>query len=404
MALTTPRNGLSERASRRFAANIWKLNLFMLFRSFHFIGGVLVPFFLDWGGISFAQVMLLQSWFVGSVFALEVPTGAIADRYGRRLSMVLGAAALVAAPLLYASYPSIWVFAAGEFVWALGGALISGCDQALLYDSMKRMGRQDESKRYFGRFDSSKLVGIMIAAPIGSFIAARLGLQPVMLLMALPFAIALVIALTLAEVKVRQKRDSYLQVIRSGMRYLWRHRIAKALALDMLSVHVLAFLIIWLYQPHLSGIGLPLTYFGLVHAGIALSQIAFNSSWARLERLLGSKRRYALVSAVVAGAGFVLLGLSKSWLLSVPLIILIAGAGLSRKTLMQHYLQKHIPSSSRATVMSTVSMAEHLSAAVLNPFIGLAAEWSLPYTLIGLGIATVALASLSRIEEAHLLD
>ena len=61
-------------AQMTYKDNIWKMKLFLFLREFYLFAGVLVPFFIDWGGISFFQVTILQSVFVISVFLFEIPT------------------------------------------------------------------------------------------------------------------------------------------------------------------------------------------------------------------------------------------------------------------------------------------------------------------------------------------
>ena len=56
-------------------SNLPKIYAFKFLMGLHFFGGVLIPFFTDWGGINYFRVMVLQSFFVFSVFLLEVPTG-----------------------------------------------------------------------------------------------------------------------------------------------------------------------------------------------------------------------------------------------------------------------------------------------------------------------------------------
>ena len=63
----------------KYKLNLWLMYAYSFMRSFHFIGGVLVPFFLDWGNITFTQVMILNSVYALAIFMLEVPTGAVAD-------------------------------------------------------------------------------------------------------------------------------------------------------------------------------------------------------------------------------------------------------------------------------------------------------------------------------------
>ncbi len=163
------------------------------------MGGVLVPFLTDWGKISLNQVLLLQSWFMFWIFALEVPTGVIADRFGRKWSIVASVICLITAVFIYTSKPSFTVFMLAEFVWALAGSLQSGAEEALIYDTLEEKGESGKSKKIFGRMESMDMAGLMIAAPLGSLIAAHFGLRVPMLAMVLPLTIALLIACALEE-------------------------------------------------------------------------------------------------------------------------------------------------------------------------------------------------------------
>jgi uncharacterized membrane protein len=111
-----------------------------------------------------------------------------------------------------------------------------------------------------------------------------------------------------------------------------------------------------------------------------------------------------LWSALIAGGAFVLLGINPYPLVAVFLLLVIAGFGLSRAVLLQNYMNKHIESSLRATVISTVSMIYTLVLGLLFLLAGLLVEWSLNGTLIIIGTAIILCALLSRTQEEYLLD
>lgn len=386
--------------------NIPKIYAYKFLLSLHFIGGVLVPFFTDWGGIRFSQVMLLQSFFVFSVFLLEVPTGAVADYLGRKVSLLLAALINAIATWVYASRPDFAVFLVGEFLWALSHALVSGADEAFVYDSLKDLNEEGRSKEVLGRFRSFEMAAFMLAAPVGSVIAAFLGLRHTMLFMSVPFFLAFLLAFTFEEPASATKQGSqrYLATLIGGVKYFRKHRVLRILAFDRISISTLVFLVIWIYQPLLQQLQVPLMYFGLVHAGMTGIQIPFLNRFARLERAFGSRKGYLVWSAVIAGGAFVLLGINRYAPVSVFLLLIITGFGLSRAVLFQNYMNKHIESSIRATVISTVSMLETLVMAVLYPLAGLLVERSLDRTLIVIGAAVILCALLARTREEHLLD
>jgi fucose permease len=63
--------------------NILKLYLFNFMMGFHMISGVLLPFFLTWGKLTFVEIMILQSFFTLMIVILEIPCGAVADHISR---------------------------------------------------------------------------------------------------------------------------------------------------------------------------------------------------------------------------------------------------------------------------------------------------------------------------------
>ena len=112
----------------KISANLQKMYFFAFLANVHFIAGIMIPFFMDWGGITFMQAMILQASFMIFVLLLEVPTGAIADYFSRKTSLVLGGLVMTLAAFVYSSFPNFWVFMFGEFCWALGISLITGAD------------------------------------------------------------------------------------------------------------------------------------------------------------------------------------------------------------------------------------------------------------------------------------
>ncbi len=402
---STPSQPAAYPGRPTLGGNVSRMYLFEFLINMHFFAGVLIPFFTDWGGITFTQVMLIQSLFFILISILEVPTGAIADHLGRKASLILGALAIFITPMLYAWEPSFKLFLVAEFFWALAAALISGANQALLYDTLKEMGREQQSKRILARASSCKIIAIMISAPIGSLIAARYGLRMPMLCMTIPFGLAFLLGFTFKEPPVeKREKESYLRVMLGGLRYFFGHDILRKLAFDAISIHILCFMAIWLFQPRLKDIGVPLAVFGFVMSASTGLQALVMNQFETLERWAGSKRRYLVISAVIPGLAYFLLGWTRNHWLAGLSIMLIGGIGLSRNVLLVNYMNKYIESHNRATVLSSVSMVRQFVSALVYPTVGLLAEWSLPGTLMILGAAVLACGAASRVQEAHLLD
>lgn len=385
--------------------NIPKLYVFRFLLNLHFFAGILIPFFTEWGHISFAQVMLLQSWFVLWIFLMEVPTGAIADHFGRKVSLMCGAIGVAIAVLIYTSYPDFRLFLVAEFLWALSWACLSGADRALAYDSLKAIGQESSSKKIFARLGSVEMGAIMIAAPVGSILAARFGLRLPFQCMAIPFVAAIFVAASMNEPpKSTDEHKKYVQLVFSGIRQLRQHRPLRMLALSSTSINAFSFMILWMSQLLLKDVGVPLGFFGIATSLYTAAQILVMNQFDRLERWSGGKRNYLLLSGIIPGVMYVVLSIAHQQVVVVASVVVLTGFGLSRSVLINNYMNKHIQSSHRATVLSTVSMIGQLFGMIINPLIGYMAERSLRGTFLILGIAILLCSLYTQTDEEHLIE
>ena len=385
--------------SRWWADPINKNYTYAFFKNFAFFSAVLVPFFTDWGHISLFQVQILQSWFSIWVFALEIPTGAIADKIGRKHSLTLGAIFIAIATTLYGFIPSFAIFLTAEFLFAVGYALNSGADQALLYDTLKSQGREGESKKILGRADALSLAGMMVAAPLGSLIAARMGLNAPQYMTAIPMLIAGILAWSIPEPKIHteSESDKYLDIIKQGFQAIRHNPVIRTLAFDSVVVSSAAYFVVWFYQPYMQSLGIPIIYFGLVHAGLLASEILVSANFSKLELILGEGKAYLKNSALLVTAVFILAAVFKHWSSLILLIVIGGGIGYTRATYISSIANKHIGSRHRATVLSSIGMLRRLALVPLNPAIGYLASFSLP--LAFLTISFFPLSSLLIKEE-----
>lgn len=390
-----------------YEANIWKLKGIRLLFWMHFFAAVLIPFYTEWGGLKLSAVLFINSWFMAWNFLLEVPTGTVADFLGRRVSLMLGSVVAAAAALLYVWRPDFYVFLAAEIVFAVAFTLHSGADEALAYDSLKAAGREEAAKRTLASMEAYKLGGIVVAATAGGFIAGWFGYEAPMRFYALPALAAFVLACALKEPPTRAAgapRPGYVAILREGGRFFAASPVLLLLTAELAFTNALAWGLIWLFQPLLAAAGLPVTYYGVVHAAACGGQIVFLNNVERLEGLLGSKRSLLVASTLVAGGAFVLLGLTAN--LAATAVLIVAGFtfSLPRVPIFSAYMNRYIPSDKRATVLSLTSMIRTLAIVVVNPIVGLLADWSVAGTMIVLGVGLVAVGLFSRIEERHLDD
>lgn len=122
--------------------------------------------------LSAAEAILLYAVYDISTTALEVPSGYLSDRVGRRITLLLSTVAAAAGPLLIAFGDSFLVFALGQILLGAGAALASGTDSALLYESLDREGRADEIERHELTAWRASFAGLAFSALAGGLIAS----------------------------------------------------------------------------------------------------------------------------------------------------------------------------------------------------------------------------------------
>ena len=342
-----------------------------------------MPFFLEWGGLTIFQTQILQSWFSFWLFIMEIPTGVIADYFGRKYSIALGCLAVSLAALVYGSYPVYWIFLLGEFIWAVANSLVSGANEAWLYDHLKRYHHEEQAKAINGQAESVRYLGMLVAAPLGSLMAAKLGLNYPMLLSSIPFLIASVFAFLLEEPKDTDnvsESSRYLDIAKDGLGFFFKNSKIKRQTLSLLLVNSGAYYIIWFYQPLLQKQRVNLIYFGIFHAVILLIEIFISSQFKFLEKVFAGLT-YQKTSAILTAIGYLIVVIWPNLWTVILAMILVAGFGLTRRVYIVSEMNADIPSNRRATILSAVTMISKFGLIFLNPIMGAMADYSLTIAL-----------------------
>lgn len=387
-----------------FQSNIWKLYLFKFCMGFHLITGVLIPFFLTWGHLTFFEVMALQGFFTFIIFALEIPCGAISDYISRKFSLFLAGLSLSFSAIIYTITPNILMFALGETFFAIGFALITGTDESFMYDTLRKMDRKQDLPKLIARSQSFMLAGIMISAPLGSFLALYIPIQYVLTLMAIPFTMGGIIALTLKEPNhdlVREDKK-YLTIIKSGIKELRHNKTLKNLAVDFVLIDMVVFFIIWTYQLYLEEIGLSIVFFGIIAALMTLSQIILSNLIPKFQKHFKNKKAFLIVYTLIPGIGYILLATIVIAPISVILMIIIVGFGFTRNIFFVKGINREMESENRATVLSTISMMSCLLRGILYPIVGVLVMIGLNFTFLIIGTIIIVLALLTRVKNEYL--
>jgi MFS family permease len=153
------------------------VRLFITFRvlfNARFYYPVFSILFLDFG-LTLAQFALLNAVWAATIVLCEVPTGALADSFGRRNLLVLAGFLMVAEIALWAFVPRdnldllFWAFVLNRVLSGMAEAAASGTDEALAYDSLQQQGGGDWG-RVLERQIQLQSAGFVVAMTLGGIL------------------------------------------------------------------------------------------------------------------------------------------------------------------------------------------------------------------------------------------
>lgn len=145
--------------------------------------------------LSGAQAILLYAVYDVAITLLEVPSGYMSDRLGRRKTLIASAFAAFGGAVLLAIGDSFTTFAMGQVLIGMGGAFASGTDEAMLYESLAATNREDEIEAQEITAWRFSYVALAVSAVTGGVMAM---INPV-----LPFAVGAVAMIGLIWVTFR---------------------------------------------------------------------------------------------------------------------------------------------------------------------------------------------------------
>jgi MFS family permease len=122
-------------------------------------------------GMSFSQLGLLIGLREVCTNLLEVPSGAAADAYGRRRCMVVSFSAYIASFVVLGFGATFWQFAAAMLLYGVGDAFRSGTHKAMIFEWLRRSGREGERTRVYGYTRSWSKIGSALSSLLaGGFV------------------------------------------------------------------------------------------------------------------------------------------------------------------------------------------------------------------------------------------
>jgi MFS family permease len=374
-----------------YSKNVKTYYLYSTFAELLILGPILVLFLVA-KGLSFTEIMVLQSISAIAVVLFEVPTGAVADKIGRKESILLGSLLWAVSLGIYVVGNSFPMFMLAEVIFSLGATFKSGADNALIYDSLKVLGREKEFQSIEGKARSFALYAQAIGSIIAGFVY-EVNVNLPFLISVLFMVVTIIISIRFKEPPIEGKVGkygiNYIDQIKESGKFILSHEKIKAIIIFTMMFFIFYRTAFFYYQPYMEAVNIPVRYFGIIFFifNITAAFASKRSHWI-MEK---TKPKTLTFMALLMIVSFVLLGVVKVWFGVFAILFQQIARGIYRPVTTK-YLNKHIPSDKRATVLSFQSLACNMSVAIAFPLMGVLKDNENIFTAhMVLGIAMIIL-------------
>ena len=370
-------------------ANIKKIYLFNILKSTIFVVPVMVMFLKD-NGLSLMDALLLQSYFSLVMVVLEIPSGYIADSYGRKETLVFASVMALCGILGYVVSYDFWDFLVSMTFMAISYSFTSGTLSALVYDTLNGLDEVHRYQKIWGESLFYGLIALAVASIVGAWIAQFDLRYPIYA--TIPF-FAMMIPLSLSFYEPKREKAIFKDGYANELITIAKKTFIQSAKLRWIIIYsavIFAFnqSMFYLYQPYFELSGIDIAYFGVVFALFQLVAGVVSKYAHQIERRLGE--RQSMISLTVALSISYLLMSNFIYLFSFIFAFLQQFVRGFRNVIVADYINKLVDSTHRATILSIESFVGKLLYAIILPIWGWVADiYSLETALSVIGVTAL---------------
>jgi MFS family permease len=351
-----------------------------------FIWGINTLFLLD-AGLNNTEAFAANAFFTAGMVIFEVPTGVLADTWGRRASYLLGSTTLLLTTLVYVAMwriqAPLWGWALASILVGLGFTFFSGATEAWLVDALTFSDSRHELEPVLARGQVVDGAAMLVGSATGGFVAQLTNLGVPYLIRSALLGLTLIAAfLFMRDLGFTASRGKaplveVRRVLRDSLDAGWRNRPVRWLMLSALISGGVGIFAFYALQPYLLELYGNERAFGV--AGLAAAIVAGTEMLAGLIapriRHLFRRRTHALIVAGVGGvASLALIGVTSSFWIAIVLLVIWGMTFAVTMPFRQAYLNGIIPAQQRATVLSFDNLMGSAGGVIAQPVLGRVAD------------------------------
>ncbi|ARU61183.1 hypothetical protein CBW65_09155 [Tumebacillus avium] len=378
--------------------NVWLIYAYTFATGLFFDRALWVLFLVE-RGMNMAQVGLLESLLHLAILFFEVPTGIVADLYGRRKSLLIGTFISLFYALFMMISGNFFTFTLAFALMGLSGTFKSGASQALLYETLQAGGKESSYTKIMGNETALFLLSLSIAQWTGGLMAGTSWT-----LVYSSIIVAQVVALVLVWfVKEPAREVPAEQAEQTGKKstvQLWKGQFADTLSVWkkepslrkpvvlFVAVVTIMTVVIFYAQEHFKRQGFSTGEIGFIFMAEAL----LSAAAAKLAHRVEEKIQFSKLFQGIYFSFLLLLlvfAVIKGWM-AVFLLYAMGMLSTGLEPIFSNFVQAKLTAQVRATFFSMISLLTSFGIMLIFPLYGAVVDViGFTYSFIGLAVLLV---------------
>lgn len=397
-----------------FRLQIFKFEMYGFLKNLRFFEPYLIIFLTE-RSLNFFQIGLLISIREIIIYLFEVPSGVIADMYGKKVELTFCFIFYIISFIIFFFATNFWLFAMAMMLFGLGEAFRSGTHKSMIMSFLDHNNITDSKTKVYGQTRAMSLIGSMVMSIISViFVISLPELKYLFLLTIIPYLLDMFLILSYPSYLNQRQvvKFNFIDFLKqnfTNIKYTFSTTNVRKLVFDE-SLYQAGFKSIKDYiQPIIITLSVGFIvfkgfteqenlkiYLGVIYAVIYLiSSLASRYTYKLARRV----NHFKYVNAMWLITGLIALLLS----LYLDNIFIIFGSFILiyiflnlRKPVMVEEIGNETDKNKRATVLSVESQLTSLLLIFFAPLIGFLADRSMQLMFVFVGITMLGIYLFNR--------
>jgi MFS family permease len=374
-----------------YNSNIWKYYVFKLLMSIEVTIAIFVLFMLS-NNLTMKQVMFLEVIFITTIFLLETPSGAFADLFGRKTSIIIASFCAAIGYILFSLGDNFFEFLIANCILSVCWAFNSGADSAFLYDTLKKLKKEKQYVKVLSKTRALHIFSLGIISIASGFLAIQFGYRILFLITAIFFFFAGIFGFSFIEPPINKKlqEKNYLNHLKKAIKFTYQNKTIRNLIIYYGPFAAMGHLTWFVIQPFYDSSNLPKALIGVaVSMYLIPFGLGYLSSNFFIKRIKPKQLLYSLI--FLSSFYFV------NPIIAISLLFIMSFLCGIRDVFIETEINIHTKSHHRATVLSVQNMSKSTMYAIFSFVIGFVTDLFNPtitFTVMGLILLFFSIISL----------